>query len=72
MTLFLRLQTFLGPTAVGRGKLTDEIKNICGKIVARYTVKDSRSIDILFTNKGNQETFLAEPISEDDLAKYRI
>ena len=66
--------TEAGPTAIGRGRLDKEVKDICAKIIARYTdrVKEEKIKVKIKMPADKEECLLAEPIEEEELINFRI
>ncbi|MCF7908086.1 MAG: hypothetical protein K9L86_04360 [Candidatus Omnitrophica bacterium] len=61
-----------GPVAIGRGRLDSEAKDICAKIVARYTTKDKKIKVKIKIPADKEECLAAEAIEERELGKLRI
>lgn len=61
-----------GPTAVGRGVLTEEIKQLCAKIIARYTAPKADSVEIKFRHLDEEEIFQSKLISDEQLENLRF
>jgi tRNA U34 2-thiouridine synthase MnmA/TrmU len=62
-----------GPTAIGRGAMSAEVKRICARVVARYTAKDKRlNIIMRVWGKDHQETISTKALAESSINKMRI
>ena len=60
-----------GPTGIGKGACSNEVKTICARIIARYT--SNGNIDIVLKNTLGQEEILSvESIDNNTLEKIRI
>ena len=62
-----------GPSAIGRGEFTDDIKTICCRIVARYTAKDTEVEVRVKDFSGNyEEVTRVESIAENEFENLMI
>jgi tRNA U34 2-thiouridine synthase MnmA/TrmU len=62
-----------GPTGIGRGTFNGNVKMICSRIIARYTVPNGKEVKIAVKNlPQEEETILAESIDEENLKKLMI
>jgi len=62
-----------GPTAIGRGIFSDNVKTICSQIIARYTAKEKTvEVKIKTLSNNQEETITAKSIPEKALKVLRI
>ncbi|MBU1864342.1 MAG: 7-cyano-7-deazaguanine synthase [Candidatus Omnitrophica bacterium] len=60
-----------GPTAIGRGICTEDIKTTCAQIVAWYTDRN-QNVDVSIKENNNETTVSVKSIADDDLEKVRV
>lgn len=62
-----------GPSGLGRGGFSEEVKRLSARIIARYTSPYAKEVKIrMRSSSGIEEVILADSISEERLRELRI